>query len=766
MELDHPDTQDVLATHDRAYPHLPPPDEGVTISRRMFMNVSAGVGAGLMLGVVDSGAQMPPRVDGGRPAAPALLPHAYVRIAPNGKITLFAKNPEIGQGIKTGFALILAEELDANWADVVVEQSAVDAAIYGAQSAGGSRSVASSWTSLRQAGAGARAMLVAAAARQWNVPIAEIVTESSVVRHATSQRTATYGSLASAAANVPVPAIDGLKLKSKSEFKLLGKRYTGVDNQKLVHGQPLFGIDVVVANMRIAAFQKCSTIYGKVQSVNLDEIKRLPGVINAFVVDGTGKPAEVLNGVAIIAEDTWSALSAKRQLEITWDLSSASTDSWTAHSAEAKRLSGNLVGEQVVRSVGDVEAALNTGRTVGAYYTYGLVAHAQLEPINCTAWYKRDPAGDSLEIWAPTQTPNAAQTLAANLMGLPSSRVTVHQTRVGGGFGRRLNNDYVAEASQISRQAGGIPIQLIWTREDDMEHDFVRPAGFMAFTGALDGEGRLSGWNSHIVHFRSEGGTAVTAANWQAGEFPAGHLPAYRASQTFLPLRIPTGSWRAPGAATAAWVVQSFMHELSIAAKRDHAEFLSEVVSMTAPTDPQAVRSGGGGLDPERSRNVIKAVAERAGWNKRRLPKGRALGIAFHYSHSGHFAEVAEVSVDVARKVTVHKVWVVGDVGPVVNLSSAEAQCQGAVIDGLGAMVLEVTVENGQIEQKNFHQYPLRRITDTPEVDVHFLDTDYPPTGIGEPALPPLAPAVCNAIQALTGHRIRTLPITKEGYSL
>jgi isoquinoline 1-oxidoreductase subunit beta len=311
-----------------------------------------------------------------------------------------------------------------------------------------------------------------------------------------------------------------------------------------------------------------------------------------------------------------------------------------------------------------------------------------------------------------------------------------------------------------------VPVKLMWTREDDMEHDFYRPAGFMTFNATLDERGSVAAWRSHLVHFKSEGGTANSAANWQRNEFPALHVPAYRASQTLMPTKIPTGSYRAPGSNTAAWVVQSFLHELSTAAKRDHVEFLLEVTgSQKTATNP----SEAGGRSPhvpERAASVIKAVAKRSGWGTRQLPAGHALGIAFHFCHQGHFAEVAEVSVDAKKKVVIHKVWVVGDLGPIVDLSSAENQCQGSVIDGISAMCLEVTREKGRIEQTNFDRYPMARLKVTPEIDVHFLDTDYPPTGVGEPALPPLAPAVCNAVYTATGQRIRTLPITRQGYSI
>ncbi|MDM0021797.1 xanthine dehydrogenase family protein molybdopterin-binding subunit [Variovorax saccharolyticus] len=741
----------------------PDPSEAAgQLSRRCFIKFAAGAGGGLFFGI---GSPTVTQAQPATTAAPAFVPGAYVRIAPDGKITLYAKNPEIGQGVKTAFGLILAEELDANWSDVNIEQSPIDASVYGVQMAGGSLSIPTNWMVLRQAGAGARAMLVAAAATRWGVPPSEITTNESMLLHSASNRRAGYGALASEAAALPVPDLQTLKLKERKAFKLLGKRHKGVDGLKIVTGQPLFGIDVQLPEMLVAVFQKCPAIYGKVGSANLDAVRRLPGVKDAFIVEGTGKPTEVSNGVAIVAKNTWSAISARRKLEVIWDESGASRDSWKGFSTQARELGKKLEGAQIVQAIGNVDEALATGRQVESFYTYGFVGHAQLEPQTSTAWYKKESSGDSIEIWAASQTPTNARNLLATVFGIPAGRVTIHQQRLGGGFGRRLVNDNVIEAAQISKQAGGLPVKLVSLREDDMAHDFFRPAGFMAFKGSLNDRGRIAAWNSHLVHFKSEGGAAVTAANWQANEFPALNVPRYRASQTLMPLRVPTGSWRAPGANTAGWVVQSFMHELSTAAKRDHVEFLLEVTGArhagntgTPPGRPVHV--------PERATAVIRAAAERSGWGKNSLPQGRALGIAFHFSHQGHFAEVAEVSVDAKKKITVHKVWVVGDIGPIVDLSSAENQCQGCVIDAISTMSLEITMENGRIEQKNFDQYPLGRMPITPVVDVHFLDTDYPPTGVGEPAFPPVAPAICNAVFTLTGQRIRTLPITREGYSI
>jgi isoquinoline 1-oxidoreductase beta subunit len=525
--------------------------------------------------------------------------------------------------------------------------------------------------------------------------------------------------------------------------------------------------------MKVAVYEKCPAVGGKVASANLEEIRQLPGVIDAFILEGTGSTQEVMPGVAIVGENTWAAFSAKKKLKITWDESEASKDSWIALSAQAKAAAKAGPGKEELRKAGDFEAAYKgAAKQVEAFYTFGFISHQPLEPQNTTAWYQKDPAGDKLEIWGSVQIPDGARTAAAKVVGVPGERSTLHQLRIGGGFGRRLIHEFACEAALISKQAGGIPVKLMWTREDDLAHDFYRAGGFHQFHGALDAQGKLVGWSGHAISFfedRKVAGRGMGSFGWPSpGEFPAEYTPNYRLTLTSLPLKTTCGPFRAPGSNTAAFVVQSFMHELSTAAKRDHAEFLIDVFGQKqpAPAAPAGFGGGmGGGLNPERAVSVIKTAVERSGYGKP-LPKGRYHGLAFHFSHQGHFAEVAEVSVDKKKKVTVHKVTVVGDIGPIVNLSGAENQVQGCCVDALAQLAQEVTIENGRTKETNFHQYHLGRMPQTPTVDVHFLDTNYPPTGVGEPAYPPFAAAVCNAIYAATKHRIRTLPITREGFTI
>jgi isoquinoline 1-oxidoreductase subunit beta len=736
--------------------------EAGKLSRRNFIKITGLAGGGLVLAL-----QLGPAVQKAlaqSSAATTFSANPYVQIKSDGSIVLFAKNPEVGQGVKTSLPMIVAEELDADWQKVEVQQSVINRELYGNQVAGGSTSTPTNFDNLRRAGATARAMLVSAAAKTWGVPESELTTENSTVRHAASNRSASYGELASVAATLPVPDAASVGLKPRPSWRLLGTRVTGVDNEKIVTGQPLFGIDQRVPNMVYATFAKAPAIGARAVAANLEHIKSLSGVKDAFIVEQQGDPIDfnpaapaVLSGVAILANSTWSAFQAKKQLEVKWDESEASKDSWTGAVAQAKSLGDQPAGE-VLGQGGDVDAAFaNAGKTVEGMYTYHYVSHADLEPQNCTAWFK----GDSIEIWAPTQTPQAAVDGVAALLGLPKEKVTLHQLRGGGGFGRRLANDSVCEVAMISKQAGGIPVKVQWTREDDMAFDYYRPAGFHALKAAVDKSGKLSAWQDHFITFTRDGKAPMRSANLSPTEFPAMILANNRMLQSLIPSKIPTGPWRAPGSNAIAFAVQSFLHECAVAANRDYRDFLLEVMG-----EPRfSIEGNQRSLHTGRAADVIKLVTEKAGWG-RELPKGRALGLAFHFSHAGHFAEVADVSVD-GKKIKVHKIWVAADIGPIVNLSGAENQCQGSVVDALStAMGLKITFENGRAEQSNFDTYPIVRIDKAPEVEVHFLQSDNPPTGCGEPAFPPAGPAIANAIYAASGQRIRTLPFSAEGYTI
>ena len=727
------------------------------VNRRDFLKLTGLAGGGFALAFQIRSAR-----GGAAPAAGDFRPNAFVRVAPSGAVTIVSKQPEMGQGVKTSLPMIIAEQLEVPWSSVTIEQGDFDEKLYGGQSAGGSRSTPNNYDQFHLLGATVRTMLVEAAARTWKVPAAECRAVAGTVVH-TSGKKLGYGALAATAATLEVPAKEAVRLKEPKDFNLLGKRIAQVDTPRIVTGQPLFGLDLRVPGMLYAVYEKCPAFGGKVVSANLDFIKTLPGVKDAFILEGNGKVKELNPGVAIIADSTWAAFSARRQLKVTWDEGKVASESWDTFVAEARAKAAGP-GQRTLRRDGDVAQALaGAAKKVSAEYVYPFISHANLEPQNTTAHFR----DGRLEVWSPTQVPANGVAMVTRVLNIPADKITLHLTRAGGGFGRRIGTDYLVEAAAIAQRVPA-PVKLTWSREDDLRHDQYRPGGLHFLQGGLDAQGRVTAWKNHFFTF-GEGGQPGSGGSLSPDEFPGRWIPNFLAEQTMFDTGWPMGPWRAPGSCVFSWVFHSFIDELAHAAGRDPLEFRFELLG-TRDEMPAGGGGGGGkgkqggGYSVARMRNILKFTAEKAGWGKKKFARGSGAGIAFHFSHQGYFAQVAEVTVSKDGQVKVDRFVTGGDVGrQIVNLSGAENQVEGSVVDGLGTLLTqELNIERGRVVQGNFHEYPLIRITESPaKIETHFLSTDHPTTGIGEPAIPPVAPAVCNAIFAATGKRARQMPLSR-----
>jgi isoquinoline 1-oxidoreductase beta subunit len=733
-------------------------------SRRAFLSASIAAGGGLMLTLSVPDVAQAGLEPTDTQASPARL-GAYILIASDGLVTIMARSPDMGQGMKTTLPMIIADELDVPWTSVHVETAPVNPALYGMQFSYGSLNTPLQYDPMRRAGAAGREMMLTAATRLWHVPASECETDQGVVHHRASRRWASYGELATRAARLPAPDLLTVPLKDPKDYKIIGHFTPQVDGPRVLAGEPLFGIDQSVPGMLYAVYEKAPVFGSRALGANLEVIKAQPGVRDAFIIHGN--PAETMSaglvdGVAIVANRWYQANRALKLLQVQWEQREVSRQATAVFDRQAAALA-HRAPRQILRRDGDVAQAFDgAAKIVEASYAYPFLAHATLEPMNCTAWAKPD---GSVEIWAPSQAPTAALLLVARTLKLDPSKVTVHMTRVGGGFGRRGDNDYVVEAAAISQRIGK-PVKLLWNRRQDIQHDFYRPAGYNHFRGALDAKDNLVGFTDHFVTF-SHGGEVALCAELPLDMFPAGFVPNLQFGQTMIELGAPTGHWRDPNYNGLAFAFESFLDEIAHAGGRDPLALRLELYG--SPRVMSAPPSHRPGLhippfDTGRARGVLQLVAEKAGWGKRQMPPRTGMGLAFCYSHFGYVAEVIKASVNERGLPHIHKVWAAVDVGrQIINPAGAYNQAQGAILDGLGSALHQgLTIRDGAVVDTNFNTFGLLRMREAPPVEVHFRITDNPPTGLGEPTLAPAMPALINALFAATGKRIRRLPIDPE----
>ena len=708
------------------------------VSRRTLLKGGLVVGTGLVVGFRLSPADRFALLAQG---AGVFAPNQWLRIDRDGVVTIINSVPEMGQGSMTTMPMIVADELDADWDKVRVESAPTDPSRYAnpvtrQQSYGGSRGVRDHLEPLRKAGAAARQMLREAAAKEWGVPLDEVTTEPGVVIHRATGRRLLYGQLVDKAQALPVP--QNPTLKTKDQFRYIGKARPRIDVPEKVNGKAVYGIDVKVPGMLLASIEKCPVVAGgKVKAFDATAAKAVPGVKHVV---------QVTSGVAVVADTFWSALQGRKALKVEWDegaIAQVSTPRIDKEYEAAAQSPG-----QVARNDGDHEKALQAGgKTLESIYQVPYLEHACMEPMNATAHV----TADACTMWIPTQNPGGSRDTAARLTGLPVERVTINTTLLGGGFGRRGERDFVVDAVEVAKAIGGGPVKVVWTREDDLTHSFYRPATYNVFRAALDAQGKPAAWFTRVVG----PGILVQKGIAPAGSIDSAAMAALRDLPYDIPnvriewvnkdLGVPLGFWRSVGSSQNGFIVESFVDELAHLAGQDPYEYRRALL----------------GKSP-RHKAVLELAATKANWGSP-LPAGHGRGIAVCFSYGSYAAHVAEVSVAEDGAVRVHKAVCAIDCGIAVNPDQVNAQMEGGFIYALTATLYgKITLDKGRVEQTNFHNYPMLRLAETPVIETHILDSGQPPGGLGEPGVPTVAPAVCNAIFAATGKRIRRLPIDRE----
>lgn len=676
-----------------------------SLSRRTLLKVTAGAGAGLVLGCY----ARPSLERASRGRGPELVPSAWLRIGPDGIATVTISKSDMGQGARTVLATIVAEELEIPWENVRVEQADANPDKYGSQGTGGSGSVRSMWGPLRLTGATARTMLVTAAAQKWGVPATECRAENGKVTHAGPGRELTFGELVEAAAALPVPGRDAVQLKDPEGFRLVGKHVGRIDARDIAMGKAQYGFDLRPKGTPVAVIARAPAFGAQVKSFDDSRTMRIPGV---------RKVVQQPTGVAVVADHTWAALEGRRVLEIEWDM---------GPNAE---LDSAKIRQMLVDSVVEFPA-LTGAKSLRAEYDLPFLSHSPMEPMNCIA----DVKSDSAELWAPTQSADGVQRAVAQTLGLPVSAVTLHVPMIGGGFGRRLQGDYATEAALLSKTIGG-PVQVVWSRDDDMRHDFYRPTSHHALMGAVDAAGVPVAWAHQML--------GPSGRRGGGAEFARSRI-AYNVGEVLMrnggaPIPVPTGAWRSVASSQTCFVEESFFDELAHLGGQDPLELRLKLLQ-----------------DP-RLKKCVEMVKEKSQWG-RALPKGSAQGVACFTGFGSYVAVVAEVTVK-GEDVRVDRVVQVVDCGVVVSPSGASAQVEGCVVDGIStALHAGITIANGGVEQSSNFDYPWIHLDEMPSVEVHFIQGANAPGGMGEPPYPPVPPAVMNAIFAATGKRIRRLPM-------
>jgi CO/xanthine dehydrogenase Mo-binding subunit len=700
------------------------------LSRREFIAAGVAAGTGLVIGFY-----LP---HGAKSNKDFFSPNAYLRITPDNKVTIVVARSEMGQGVRTALPMILAEELEADWKQIEIEQAGAST-LFGDQTTGGSASVRSTWDPMRKAGAAAREMLISAAALTWNVPRSSCTAESGHVKHAATNRSLSYGELVDKAVTLPIPT--DVPLKASKDYKIVGQSLPRLDSLDKVKGEAVFGIDYRVPGMKFAVLSRCPTIGGKVSAFDDKESKKISGV--SYV----GKISD--SAVAVVADSVWGAMEGRRVLNVTWDdgpnkdLNSAAVTASLKQAASKKGPNLYMAGDP----------AKAAGRHITAEYELPFMAHAPMEPGNCTAHYQ----GTRCELWAPTQVPQDCRDSVATAIGLDSDQVKVNVTLMGGGFGRRLEHDYAVEAALVSK-AINAPVKVIWTREDDMRFSTYRPASLHQLSATLDASGFPVALTHRIIAPSISGQKGQPVPNGVDPDLPdeAGPvygLPDYTIEYVMAETPVPLGWMRSVYALQAAFALESFIDELAVAAGKDPLQYRLHLLAKDQ--DLQYFTTT---WHTARMRGVLQLAAEKSGWDKP-LPAGHYRGVACFGCFASYMAEVVEITMENGQP-RVHRVVAVVDCGQVVNPTILEQQIQGGIVYGLGnALRAKITIDKGRVVQGNFDDYVPLRMDETPAVEVYAVPSAEVPTGIGEPSVPPVAPALCNAIYAATKKRIRALPI-------